>query len=102
MQPYTTVHALCERHHLKLPRPHPWWLLSGDDCIVGEVNGVPTIRGKAVATNGIMVAVLTVQGDIDLGHRQFFVRDEEPREESYTPRQASLGTKRKATIQRFV
>ena len=56
-----------------LPKPYDWRLIKP---MVGEINGIPTSRGIAVATNGIIVAIMQNDG-IVFGHLDWFVKDAE-------------------------
>lgn len=80
MNPYPTLSAFVTAKRLVLPSPKTWWLLSDADAVTGEVNGVPSLRGVAVATNGILIAVETVTGTVLFGHRDWFVVDKEPKD----------------------
>ena len=65
-----------------LPKPYDWRLI---EAMTGEINGIPTSRGIAVATNGILVAIMQNDG-IVIGHLDWFVKDEEqPVERSESP-----------------
>jgi hypothetical protein len=47
------------------------------DHIQGEINGLPTMRGYAVATNGIHVAIWNCfTRDVLFGHIHYFVPDQ--------------------------
>ena len=63
-----------------LPRPHDTWR-SIADAPLGQVNGLERFRGKAVATNGVIAAILTSANNVIFGHIQWFVCDE-PDEQS--------------------
>lgn len=56
-----------------LPTPHEWRLLS--EQVIGAIRGIPTMRGTAVATNGIHVLIMRHDGVV-FGHMDFFVPDE--------------------------
>lgn len=60
-----------------LPTPHEWRLLS--EQVIGQIHGIPTMRGTAVATNGIHVLILQQSGVL-FGHMDFFVPDEQENE----------------------
>lgn len=57
-----------------LPHPHEWRLLA--EQVIGQVRGIPTMRGTAVATNGIHVLIMRHDGVV-FGHMDFFVPDEQ-------------------------
>ena len=56
-----------------LPKPYDWRLI---EPMVGEINGIPTSRGIAIATNGIIVAIMQNDGVV-FGHLDWFVKDKE-------------------------
>ena len=58
-----------------LPKPHPWRLL--DRPMVGQINGIPALRGVAQATNGILVAVTQNDKSMFVGHLDSFTCDEQ-------------------------
>lgn len=64
-----------------LPTPHEWRLLA--EQVIGQVRGIPTMRGTAVATNGIHVLILRHDGVV-FGHMDFFVPDEQENEKVIT------------------
>ena len=72
--PYSSVAELKSLHGLTLPKPYDWRLLS--PALVGSINALPGTQGIAVATNGILVAVLQ-QDKIFFGHLDWFVADEQ-------------------------
>ena len=82
MQHYATLSALQEKHRLCLPGSRLWpWRLT-QNAPVGQITGLPAFRGKAVATNGILVAIETSGGQLLIGHIQWFETDnDEPLEE---------------------
>lgn len=62
-------------HGLTLPRPHATWRLLVRPC-VGSINGLDrTFSGLAVATNGIIVAILSGAGVVNFAHLQWFIKD---------------------------
>lgn len=79
IQHYRTLHEFASAFHLKsLPKPRQDWRLLKDPC-VGEVNGIPTMRGVATATNGILAAIVR-GGTIVFGHIEYFIVDSQERE----------------------
>lgn len=61
---------------LILPRPYCWRLVI--DQPVGQIHGLPTCRGIAVATNGILVAIESEnQTQVAICHLEWFKCDEE-------------------------
>lgn len=72
LQPFKTIDEVKIRFGV-LPRPFEWRLLALP--VVGSINGIPTSQGTAIATNGILVAI--VQGKyLFIGHIDSFVADE--------------------------
>lgn len=72
IQPYRTLTEFVIFHGLILPRPHATWRLLARPC-VGAINGLDrTFGGLAVATNGVIVAMLSSSGAITFGHLQWF------------------------------
>jgi hypothetical protein len=41
----------------------------------GNIQGLPTLRGTAVATDGVLVAILTWDGTLLVGHLDYFIAD---------------------------
>mgnify|MGYP006374329205 FL=1 len=74
-QPYSSVSQFAEVHQLILPRPFDWRLIQ--DPMTGEVQGISSFRGFAIATNGIMVAIESERSDIAFGHLDYFIPDVE-------------------------
>lgn len=74
IQTFSSVTAIKQAFGITLPKPYDWRLLS--PCVVGEMNALPNMRGVAVATNGILVAILQ-NATIIIGHLDYFVADQE-------------------------
>ena len=76
MQHHASLASFQAMHNVLLPgwRAWPWRLTT--KAPVGEVHGIPTMRGKAVATNGILVAIETSSGKLMFGHLDNFVCDD--------------------------
>lgn len=86
-QPFSSIASLALQHRVILPVPRYWRLLAPEDCRHGEINAIITLRGKAVATNGIMLAILTEnETRIEFGHKEFFVPDKEERDNDHEPK----------------
>lgn len=62
------------RYGIPLPKPHDCWRLVPDQ-LTGEIAGLPSFRGTAIATNGIHVAIERGQ-DVVIGHLEWFIADE--------------------------
>lgn len=73
LQHFPSVHAFAQHYGLILPRPYDWRLLA--DCPVGEVSGIPSLRGTAIATNGIVAAVITGEDKHFFCHIDYFIAD---------------------------
>jgi hypothetical protein len=41
----------------------------------GNINGLPSLRGTAIATDGVLVAILTWNGTLLVGHLDYFIAD---------------------------
>lgn len=73
-QTFTSIAEVKQVFGITLPKPYDWRLLS--PCVVGEINGLPNLRGTAIATNGILVAIVQQTGLI-IGHLDYFVADQD-------------------------
>ncbi len=58
---------------LLYPKPHDTWHAL-ERPVSGQIQGIPTMRGLAVATNYIHVAIEQPQGVV-FGHLEWFVKD---------------------------
>lgn len=76
-QPFRSIAELRSVTGHVLPTPHEWRLLS--EQVIGAIRGIPTMRGTAVATNGIHVLIMRHDGVV-FGHMDFFVPDEQENE----------------------
>ena len=74
IQTFASVSALKAAFHVTLPKPYEWRLLP--ECPIGSINGIPSMQGQAVATNGILVAIIQCNRLL-IGHLDFFVADEQ-------------------------
>ena len=89
IQHFTSIDKLKEYFKTPLPKPYDWRLMS--PCLIGQINALPGSRGTAIATNGILVAI--IQNDaLFIGHIDFFVADLEQPIENIS--KAKLVTKR--------
>lgn len=61
------------KHRINIRRLDKWRWLGGG---YGEINGIPTMRGKAVMTNGIEVLIEMENGEVKRGHFDWFVEDD--------------------------
>lgn len=76
---FSSLSELVRKHNLILPKPRDHWRLV-QEPVQGEINGLPSLRGYAVATNGIMVAIYLLSGKVQYGHLAFFNCDKEEKE----------------------
>lgn len=60
------------RHGVQLPKPYDWRLVP--EQLTGEIAGLPSFRGTAIATNGIHVAIERGH-DVVIGHLEWFLAD---------------------------
>lgn len=74
-QTFHRINEFANHYGIVLPKPREDWRLIKEPMI-GHINGLPNTQGRAVATNGVLVAVER-SGDIFLGHLDFFVADEQ-------------------------
>jgi len=76
LQPYKSLTEFTILHGVMLPRPHSTWRLLAHPC-VGHICGLDRpFSGLAIATNGIMVAILTSAGFVNFGHLEFFIKQQ--------------------------
>jgi hypothetical protein len=71
---FRSIAELKEHFATVLPRPHDWRLM---EPIVGQIHGIPTSHGVAIATNGILVAIEQQGRYLFIGHVATFVPDEQ-------------------------
>ena len=83
---FDSIAQVKELYGTPLPKPHDWKLMSKG--IVGQIHGLHTCHGTAVATNGILIAILRGT-DIIIGHSEWFVPDEVQPDTIFTPRTSS-------------
>lgn len=72
--PFSSIQQIALTYKVVLPKPREWRMIP--QSFSGEVNGCPAMRGVAVATNGIHVAILQ-SDNIVIGHLDWFVADEQ-------------------------
>lgn len=72
-----SLRQLQDQYHIWLIAPKDWRLIP--DMVVGEINGLPSMRGEAVATNGIHVVIITSNNTPLLGHLDWFIPDKDER-----------------------
>jgi len=75
INPFQSLTALVLAHKLWLPRSGTPWRLVKEPCVGGICGIDKRFRGLAVATDGIMVALLTSAGAVEFGHLDWFVKD---------------------------
>jgi hypothetical protein len=60
---------LCLAHKLVLPKPQYWTLTDAES---GQIHALDRVAGIKVATNGILVAILTPTLHILIGHAEWW------------------------------
>jgi hypothetical protein len=93
IQTFVSIADIKEQYGMTLPKPFEWRLLAIP--FVGAVNGIPTSHGVAVATNGILVAIVQDERRLFIGHIDSFVADTQENEVRLTVRQAVKPRKEK-------
>ena len=73
VNPYPSVDAFIRRNRLTLRNSLEWQLIP--EPKLGCINGIPTMRGWAIATNFLLVAIEQLDGQITFGHLLFFQPD---------------------------
>lgn len=103
LQHFKSVADFALHYGVVLPKPRQDWRLIAEPP-VGSIVGIPSSQGVAVATNGILCAI--VQGkQVFYGHIDFFVTDECENEPPKTLRERltkKAPSKPKVTIAEFV
>jgi hypothetical protein len=72
--PFASLSDLKARLRVSLPKPYEWRLIS--EPFSGECNGLPSLRGIVVATNGIE-AVVVNNATASLVHIAWFSEDKQ-------------------------
>lgn len=73
-RPFVNLGQVCETYGY-LPRPKTWRMLPL--AIPGEINGLHNMRGLAIATNGIHVAIEnSACTELYIGHLEWFIVDD--------------------------
>jgi hypothetical protein len=93
IQTFVSIADIKEQYGMTLPKPFEWRLLAIP--FVGAVNGIPTSHGVAVATNGILVAIVQDERRLFIGHIDSFIADTQENEVRLTVRQAVKPRKEK-------
>lgn len=68
------ISRICLEHRVSLPKPYDDWRIVPDHPL-GHIHGLPSMRGQAIATNGIMVLLITSANTPIFGHLQWFIAD---------------------------
>ena len=71
-----------------------WRLLLESKRRTGQINALPGFVGKAWATNGILVAIVTSGGELKLGHLDWFTPDAQPHTVSIRTHRSNTISKR--------
>jgi hypothetical protein len=75
LQHFDSVHHLAMHFGIvSLPRPKQDWRLLKEPFF-GEIVGIPSLRGCAVATNGIIVAIVQANEHLTFGHLDNLIAD---------------------------
>lgn len=74
LQYFSSMAQLKETYHVVLPRPYDWHLIARP--AYGQIHGIPTMRGVAIATNGILVAIIQENDCLTIGHLDNFIPDD--------------------------
>jgi hypothetical protein len=101
-QQFGTVAQIKEHYKLILPKPYDWRLIVPN--LVGQIHALPGSRGVAVATNGIIVAIVQTDG-LFLGHMENFIPDDEQPVEvvkEVKAKKPTSGRKQKVDISEFI
>src|ERR1044071_4130542 len=78
-QPYSSLDEFVCKHSLHFPKGRvynaesPWRLTQ--EAPLGQINALDTFRGRAIATNGVLVAIESEVGFVKFGHMHWFVVD---------------------------
>lgn len=68
-----TIESLCRALRIPNSKLGVGWRIIPQSF--GEINGIPTLRGKRVATDGILCIILVGDNDYIIGHNEWFVKD---------------------------
>ena len=86
---YLSLTHFIAMHSLHLPKPWDGWRLVVPE-VPGQINGIDAMRGVAIATNGILVAIEDEHGIVCYGHLEWFVKDDAEQETSLDTEQMIL------------
>jgi hypothetical protein len=75
LQPYNSVGQFFAKHNMASAKRDFWRLVDEDIIRLGQINGVSTVRGWAIATDGVIVALEDDHGRLSFGHLDWFVAD---------------------------
>ena len=100
-QPYRSLGDLALAKGLLFPKPREDWRLVAKP-IVGEINGIPNIRGTTIATNGVLVVIESLAGALWIAHLAFFVADEDEPTDLFAEGKVSKPTKHERMFEEFV
>lgn len=73
---YQSLSQIVRYHGLTLPKPREGWRLVNPP-VCGEIQGIPTMRGRAIATNGILVLIEDELETAFFGHLEWFNKDKD-------------------------
>ena len=75
IQTFKSIAELKASYNLILPHPYEEWRLLATPGI-GQIHAIPSMRGIATATNGILVLIINEQDQPMFGHIDNFVSDD--------------------------
>ena len=68
----------------------------------GNIQGLPSLRGTAVATDGVLVAIQSWDGKLSVGHLDYFIADkDEPAARPVTVKKTKAARAPKVVIEDF-
>jgi len=74
LQRFSSCKELAQQYRVVLPKPWQDWRLIASP-VVGQIHALPNMRGVAVATNGIICAIIKGDETLTFGHIDNFVPD---------------------------
>lgn len=74
--PFNNLSHLSRTLHVTFPKPREEWRLVSPSPI-GEIHGLPNLRGIIIATNGILAIQLTPANAVFFVHLEWFTEDKD-------------------------
>lgn len=100
-QEYRSLGDMVMLKKIVLPKPRDDWRLVAKPMI-GEIKGIPSIRGKTIATNGVLVIIESIIGTTWNAHLAFFVPDEDEETDLFEEGKTVKPTKHERMFEEFV